>query len=743
MPAKWQTIRVFISSTFRDMHAERDHLVRVVFPALREKLIPYRLHLNDIDLRWGVTKEQAENEQTLDLCLQQIDQCRPFFVGILGERYGWIPARLPDLNKPECGWIQGLTGKSITELEILHGVLNNPKMHPHSIFLFRDPTFMKDVLEPVRPQVAAEVPQSAQKLANLKQRIRDTNLPIPPLENYPCRFAGLRLNWRIARLELEESDVKALEAVAGDGLVTNEEYATLDDRLREIVNREAVVYLDGLEEFGKAVYSRLWEAIKAEYDLADEATRPKEGERDGLADELDYHERFMESRLRVYVGREEVYKELRAFANGDQTVPCLVTGPPGSGKSAALAKFVTTYAGQHPEMLVIPHFVGASPGSTNLRLLLRRFCLTLQREFAFTETPQQGGQPTEAVPAEVPQTINELVPKFREFVGQVPEGRRVLLAIDALNQLDETDNAQSMYWLPREWPAHVKAILSCADDSERSAQALQAFELRPHRRVAIGPLTDDERLKIAREVPSLSAKTLSPSQVTLLLQNPATESPLFLLVALEELRGFRSYEQIDSRIRLFPREGDTVTALFMQVIERLEDEFGEELTRAVLTLLASARRGLSDLELLELIEDVGVKVEESATGLFPVLRQLRPYLQHRAALQDFFHRNLYRAVRERYMATAGSQAAAHGRLADYFAGQDNFAESLEEQRARARRLPPTPRPVNTRKVDELPFQRLEVAKLLGKGDPKSKHWDSVADLLTDWQFLEAKAEARP
>jgi hypothetical protein len=31
-----KSVRVFISSTFRDMHAERDHLVTVVFPELRE-----------------------------------------------------------------------------------------------------------------------------------------------------------------------------------------------------------------------------------------------------------------------------------------------------------------------------------------------------------------------------------------------------------------------------------------------------------------------------------------------------------------------------------------------------------------------------------------------------------------------------------------------------------------------------------------------------------------------------------
>jgi telomerase protein component 1 len=52
--AGWRTVRVFISSTFRDMQAERDHLVRFVFPRLREQLLPRRIHLVDIDLRWGV-----------------------------------------------------------------------------------------------------------------------------------------------------------------------------------------------------------------------------------------------------------------------------------------------------------------------------------------------------------------------------------------------------------------------------------------------------------------------------------------------------------------------------------------------------------------------------------------------------------------------------------------------------------------------------------------------------------------
>ena len=56
MTATWKTVRVFISSTFRDMQAERDHLVRFVFPKLRQELLLRRnvkllLHTRFVDVR--------------------------------------------------------------------------------------------------------------------------------------------------------------------------------------------------------------------------------------------------------------------------------------------------------------------------------------------------------------------------------------------------------------------------------------------------------------------------------------------------------------------------------------------------------------------------------------------------------------------------------------------------------------------------------------------------------------------
>jgi len=747
MAATWKTVRVFISSTFRDMHAERDWLVKRVFPALRERLEKYRIHLVDIDLRWGITEEEAQKDQVLDLCLSQIDECRPFFIGILGERYGWVPSSFSGEAASKYGWVQYQTGKSVTELEILYGVLHDPEMHGHGMFFFRDPAFVADVPEAKRADLVAEDQESAEKLAALKQTIRDAHLPFPPFEDYPCRYAGLRINWRVASRELEsETDRETLRKVAESGIVAPQDYQRLPSHARDVVHRLGVVHLTDLEEFGQRVSEQLWQAIQREHALPETPPVVTLAETDPLAEEAAYHEEFIESRVRVYVGRENVQEQLTAFADGDATCPCLVTARAGSGKSAALARFARSYAEAHPDVLVIPHFVGASPGSTSLRQMLRRFCLVLQDRFGLTE--------------EVPQDINELVGRFRQSLASAPADARVVVVLDALNQLDEGDQAHSMYWLPWELPPHVKVIVSCIEecgpvspspdrariadvpprgsvageqsrrhtpcaetDGTRSVPTtsptepvLQALAHRPLERLAIQPLTDDERLEIVRRVPTLSAKKLDPKQIALLVKNPATKNPLFLLVALEELRGFGSYEQVAARIAAFPSEGDTVVALFGQVIERLREEFDPDALLLVLGPLGCSRHGMSPRELLEMVEGIGV--EESTSDLFAILRQLRPYLQHRGPLVDFFHRGFYKAVRQRYLPDDDSVRSWHIELANYFRAKLNPSGAAPWSGQYARSL------------SELPYHQTQ-----------GQLWGPLETALTALPFLEAKVQA--
>lgn len=40
-----------------------------------------------LDLRWGVTSEQSGTGQVLKICLEEIDRCRPFFIGSLGKLF--------------------------------------------------------------------------------------------------------------------------------------------------------------------------------------------------------------------------------------------------------------------------------------------------------------------------------------------------------------------------------------------------------------------------------------------------------------------------------------------------------------------------------------------------------------------------------------------------------------------------------------------------------------------------------
>ena len=61
--APWQTRPVFVSSTFKDMQAERDYLRQVVFPRVEEELRKGRIQLEPIDLRQGVETADLPSEE--------------------------------------------------------------------------------------------------------------------------------------------------------------------------------------------------------------------------------------------------------------------------------------------------------------------------------------------------------------------------------------------------------------------------------------------------------------------------------------------------------------------------------------------------------------------------------------------------------------------------------------------------------------------------------------------------------
>lgn len=118
---------IFISSTFTDMVSERDLVMYEIYPELEKWGKSHGININIVDLRWGITEEQAKAlHHTIKLCLMKVNEADPLFISFLGDRYGWPPNK-EDFNSEIIGKnIDDYVGKDIsaTELEILQALYN-------------------------------------------------------------------------------------------------------------------------------------------------------------------------------------------------------------------------------------------------------------------------------------------------------------------------------------------------------------------------------------------------------------------------------------------------------------------------------------------------------------------------------------------------------------------------------------------------------------------------------------------
>jgi len=139
-------IRIFISSTFRDLKDERDYLMNVIFPELIRITRERGLTFTPIDLRWGIPDESFIFK-VIKTCFDEIDRARPHFIGIIGERYGYVPSEDKNANLNlqviEDEEIKGKLDEytknnlSITQMEMEYGVFSEPKNAQFAYFYFK------------------------------------------------------------------------------------------------------------------------------------------------------------------------------------------------------------------------------------------------------------------------------------------------------------------------------------------------------------------------------------------------------------------------------------------------------------------------------------------------------------------------------------------------------------------------------------------------------------------------------
>lgn len=206
-----EKIQIFISSTFKDMDAERDMVNHFVKQRIEKELARYSIFksIEIVDLRWGVnTQDLPEDERenkVLRQCVDNIRSSRPYFIAFIGDRYGWIPPKnrwqkvMDELSDDELEMLGDEINevKSVTELEILFGALKNRKSLPNSFFLFRNTDAYASMDFTDRSKFCDSDPVLRSKLGLLKKKIYKAFQSTGYEKNimqYDCEWDGQRMH---------------------------------------------------------------------------------------------------------------------------------------------------------------------------------------------------------------------------------------------------------------------------------------------------------------------------------------------------------------------------------------------------------------------------------------------------------------------------------------------------------------------------------------------------------------------
>jgi WD40 repeat protein len=745
---------VFVSSTFADFIEERNALQNDVFPRIRDYCRQKGARFQAIDLRWGVPREVADNQQTLALCLQELRACQDQSPGVnlivlVGERYGWrpLPARIEASEFDALLAVMQVRQKRRLRKQYRRDNNAVPAQYvliPRTRVLNRDRRrrfeegLRKDLTNAATIAFGKEDPRSAKYHRSATHfEIRQGVFESPEGVNALCYVRTIRglpddetaAAYRDLRMNGPGKTVVDKDAKQ-DIETLRTEMASLS---AHCVRTYAGEWNGGrpvldLTAFSAVVESDLRDRIDAE-------TRAFHSE-PSIVRERRIQLKFATARGSRISGRDAVLDRINQYLKSDSRQPLIVTGRSGAGKTAVLAKTWLDQRATNSEVICLVRIIGATPGSSELRPLMRSLCNELQT--------------TALAQADLPDDLTELVAEFEKRLRVAASINDVILILDGLDQLAPTDDAYSLHWLPQgDLPPRVKILLSMRREDDVDHACLRSAQRRfPNAFEQLSELVpEDGRQMLASwlEDAEMSGlrRRLQPEQKAVLLQGfAACPIPLYLKLAFEQACLWHSYDAVKS---IAP----DVTTLLHEFFQRLErpEYHGVVLPGRALGYLKTARRGLSEDELVdilsadsEVMDDFRRRSPDSPhVNTLPVVMWLRlaselgPYLMSLsfdgAVVLSFQHLQIADVVEKRYLNGPAQQLrlAAVTRHFDHgFAHPVVDAVSVKD-RVEA---------VNKRQVDELAWL---LTRSIERGDLRAI--PKLEQLLTDLRFIEAKCLA--
>lgn len=595
------------------MHAERDWLGTHVFPELAERLRTRFHHLEVVDLRWGVDVAGSDLEQTRELvvlkvCLGEIERSRPFLIGLIGDRYGWIPpAERAASAAAEMKFESPVHGKSVTEIEIAYGVLHRPEQSARSWFYIRDP-----------------LPYDRMP-RNISARYSDAYGDRPDMLERLEKMASLKA---LLRTRLPER----VRSYAADW---------------DPVSRSVV----GLDAWGKQVVSDLWADLEAETaSFLRSAPATWQDQDRWVLDE------FVETKTRGFVGRTAITSTLLELATSstaeDRRWGACVTGEAGAGKSSLFAHVCRSLRERH--VLVLFHAAGIASRSTEVSRMVRRWVGELAH-FLDERDPLNDAASSE----EIDDTFSRLLVRAASRI-------RVVVLVDAIDQFEPTPRGSAFLWLPTTWPMNARfiatAVLGLHTETLLKRSGIEEDPLTS--------LQSDEAIDIVRGICQRYHRTINQEVLDAILEKRrdpsslALSNPLWLELATEALNLLQAeaYGEADERfaelsgdqriVRLLLSVVETLPAdvegLYMWTLDDAKRRLGGRWTRAFVDVIAVSRAGWRESDLARLMP---ILCGETWDPLrFATLRRwLRAHVTQRGAYAqwNFAHAQLQRAVLDR------------------------------------------------------------------------------------------------
>lgn len=723
MPQQTKIFRVFVSSTFSDLKAERNALQEKVFGILRAYCAEKGFGFQPVDLRWGISNEASAGQRTMRICLSEIARCqavspRPNFVVLLGDRYGWRPlpeivdayefeavrARLPVLGVTLADACYDRDDNAVPPVYALRSKAK----------AVADWDEAQAQLRPLQAQAAEAAGIDAAQLSRYRtsateQEIIDGALNVEHAEDHV--FCFLR---SVTDLPEDAREFRDLTPEGGPDVEAVNMLADLKDRLRARLGDHVFEYkatwdreapsTDHIDKLCVDMLTALRSVIDDEIQRFESLSL--------LDIEREAHNEFAEERAAGFVGRAGYLDLIDGYLINGAVHPLCIFSEGGLGKSALMAAAAQRARVAHPAALLLTRYIGVTSASTEPRSLLQDLCAEIGEAYGTNEP--------------VPSTLQELQQELPVRLAFATIDRPLIIILDSLDQLVAGGSAY-VSWLPMDLPDNVRLVVTT-----RTGEYLAGMRgcLPEDNVVELGPMSAEEGCLLLDEWLSNAGRKLRPGQRTQVLSRfGSCGSPLYLRLAFEEAKLWT--DDVED-VWL----GTDVNTIIGVMYDRLRAEHGRELVGHALGFLALTyeRQGLSEEELLEALAaddhtwaefTAGAKWEMPLRQLpvvvwsrlyFDLVPYLSPRVSEGATLMSFFHKELADVARQRHV--DGIAQHLHNVLADVMKALARGKEAGErEWKGSAHALA------------EMPYH------LTG-----GERWNDLYATLTDFTYLEAKAK---